>query len=226
MRSITLPFVCLMVSVPAFAQLKGYQGNVGGTIGIGIPKGEFADTWGRNMFTWGGHVTMPSRLLPFQWGFAFDYGVMGVKNFTVPVSMPELTATEGKLAVRAKVLSYHPLLRFSPFKGKVRPYVDGMAGFRQFTTKSTMSVDGLQEPLLRERNANDFALSAGWAGGLMVRLGGIGYVEGRVERMYSGSASYVDPASIGVDNAGNLNYQVLESRTDGVNVLIGVGLRF
>lgn len=226
MRSITLPFACLLAGLPAFAQLKGYQGNVGGTIGISVPKGEFADTWGRNMFTWGGHVTLPSRLLPFQWGFAFDYGVMGVKNFTVPVFTPELSATEGDLAVRAKVLSYQPLLRFSPLKGKVRPYVDGMAGFRQFTTKSTVTVDGLQEPILRERNANDSALSAGWAGGLMVELGGIGYIEGRVERMYSGKASYVDPASIAVDNAGNLDYQVLESNTDGVNVLLGIGLRF
>lgn len=108
---------------------------------MAVPTGQFADTWGRNMFTWGAHVTLPTRLLPFQWGFAFDYGIMDVKHFTVPVAMPELSATEGDLTLRAKVLSYHPLLRFSPLKGKVRPYVDGLAGFRQFTTKSTVTVD-------------------------------------------------------------------------------------
>lgn len=208
------------------AQVTGYQGNLGGTIGIGIPTGEFADTWGRNMFAWGAHATLPSALLPFQWGFAFNYGVMGNQHFTVPVALPELSATEGDLAVRAKVLSYHPLLRFSPLKGNVRPYVDGLAGFRQFTTKSSVGVDGLQEPIRSERNANDFTLSAGWAGGVMVDLGGAGYLEARVERFYSGKASYVDPASVEVDNAGNLNFSVLESNTDGVNVLVGIGLRF
>jgi hypothetical protein len=226
MRTVMILSAAMAAQLPGHAQFSGYQGNVGGTIGMGIPKGEFADTWGQNMFTWGGQITLPARILPLQWGFAFDYGVMGNRNFSVPVSSPELTATEGDLAVRAKVLSYHPLLRFSPLKGKVRPYVDGMAGFRQFTTKSTVTVDGLQEPVLRERNANDLALSTGWAAGLMIRLGSVGYVEGRVERFYSGKASYVDPSSISVDGAGHLAFNTLESNTDGINVLVGLGLRF
>lgn len=225
MRHPILLLACC-ASLTATAQLTGFQGNIGATTGLAVPTGEFADTWGRNMFTWGGHITLPARLLPFQWGFAFDYGMMGNERTTVPVSMPELTATEGDLAVHARVLSYHPLLRFSPLKGKVRPYVDGMAGFRQFTTKSTVTVDGLNEPIKEERHANDFTLSAGWATGLMVTLGGVGYVEARVERFYSGNASYVDPSSITVDGGGNLGFNTLESTTDGVNVLVGIGLRF
>lgn len=226
MRNAILLPTLLLASFSANAQLRSYQGNLGGTIGISIPQGEFADTWGHDMFTWGGHVTLPSRLLPFQWGFAFDYGVMGAKRTAVPISMPELTATEGNLSVKAKVLSYHPLLRFSPTKGKVRPYVDGMVGLRQFTTQSTVTVDGLHAPVSKERNANDFALSTGWAAGLMVGLGKVGYIEARAERLYSGKASYVDPASITVNDQGAVGFNTLNSGTGSLNLLVGVGFRF
>lgn len=219
---LALPFIAQGL----MAQVPGFQGNLGGTIGIGVPTGEFADTWGRNMFTFGGHTAWPLGVLPLQGGFNFSYGVMGRESVTIPVADPALTAAEGTLAVNAKVLGYHPLLRFSPLKGKVRPYVDGMIGMRQFTTKSTLKVDGLEDPLSRTRHANDFAFSTGWAAGLMVGLGGIGYVEARVERYNSGKASYVDPSSIAIDDAGNVGFNVLESNTDAMHVMVGIGLRF
>lgn len=226
MRALHLLFLAPFVGTGATAQTAGYQGNLGGTVGISVPTGEFADTWGRNTFTYGGQLAFPLGRLPFQGGFAFDYSFMGKSFATVPVSDSALTAAEGSLAVRAKMISYHPLLRLSPFKGKVRPYVDGMLGMRQFTTVSKVTVEGLDEPVSRERNANDFAFSAGWAAGVMVGLGGIGYVEARVERFKSGKASYVDPNSIAVDAAGNIQYNTLNSNTDAVNVLFGIGLRF
>ncbi|MGV9013540.1 MAG: hypothetical protein ACOH13_13175 [Flavobacteriales bacterium] len=226
MRTLQLLLIIPFTAPFAAAQVPGFQGNLGGTAGISVPTGEFASTWGKDMFTFGGQFAAPMGRLPLQGGFAFDYGIMGRSVTAVPVSDPALTATEGTLAVKAKVLSYHPLLRLSPFKGKVRPYVDGMLGLRQFTTLSTVSVDGLENPLSRERNANDFAFSTGWAAGLMVGLGGIGYIEARVERFNSGNTSYVDPASIVVDGTGNVGFNTLNSNTDAVNILVGIGLRF
>lgn len=226
MRTILLLFLVPFATSNTFAQTAGYLGNLGGTVGISVPTGEFADTWGRNTFTVGGQLAFPLGRLPFQGGFAFDLGFMGKSLATVPVTDPPLTAAEGSLAVRAKMISYHPLLRFSPFKGKVRPYVDGMLGMRQFTTVSKITVQGLDAPVSRDRNANDFAFSAGWAAGVMVGLGGIGYVEARVERFKSGKVTYVDPNSIAVDAAGNIRFNTLNSTTDAVNVLLGIGLRF
>lgn len=216
----------LSVAGDATAQLPGFQGNLGGTAGISIPTGEFADTWGKDMFTFGGHFSVPMGPLPLQAGLGFNYGIMGRNTSQVPVADPAVVATEGTLSVKAKVLTYHPLLRLSPLKGKVRPYVDGMIGMRQFTTMSTIRVDGLEDPLSRERNANDFAFSTGWAAGVMVGWGGIAYVEARVERINSGNASYVDPGSITVDGTGTLGFHTLNSHTDAVNVLLGIGLRF
>jgi hypothetical protein len=208
------------------AQAPGLKGTIGGTIGVSVPVGEFHDTWGHNMFTWGAHAALPHGLLPISAGFAFDYSQMGDKRSTVPIADPTIGATEGDLTVRAKVYSYHGLLRFSPLSGKVRPYVDGLLGARQFTTLSKVRVDGLDQPMSVERNANDLAFSTGWAAGLMIGLGKVGYVEARVERFFSGNASYVDPASIAVDGQGEVSFQNLESRTEVVNILVGIGLRF
>lgn len=225
MKQLLLLLVPFATSL-ATGQMPGFQGNIGATVGMGVPTGEFADTWGRNMFTFGGQMAWPIGLLPIQGGFAFNYGIMGRETATVPVAEPALSATEGKLAVQAKVLGYHPLLRFSPLKGKVRPYVDGMAGMRQFTTRSKLTVEGMEDPLQQERQANDFTFSTGWAAGLMVGLGGIGYLEARVERFNSGKATYVNPSSIEINGAGQVDFGVLESNTDAVNILVGIGLRF
>ncbi|MGB3525539.1 MAG: hypothetical protein WBB32_06195 [Flavobacteriales bacterium] len=226
MRAINLLFATLLIAPIAKAQDKGYEGDLGGTIGMSIPMGEFAETWGKDMFTVGGHLTLPSRRLPLQFGAAFGYAEMGKDVSTVPVADPNLLATEGRLAVKAKVFSYHTLLRLSPSKGKVRPYIEGLAGLRQFTTQSKLTVEGLDEALRKERNANDFVMSTGWAAGLMVTLGGSGYIEARVERFHSGKTTFVDPSSIAVDQNGEVSFSTLNSATGAMNVLLGVGFRF
>lgn len=226
MRTPILLLILAATSFAAPAQPKGYDGQIGGTVGMSIPTGEFADTWGKEMFTFGGQLAIPSRRLPLQLGLAFGYGIMGKDVSTVTVSDPSLLATEGQLTVKAKVLSYHPFLRFSPSKGRVRPYVDGLVGMRQFTTQSRVTVEGLDKPLSKERNANDFVMSSGWAAGLMIGVGEIGYIEARVERFHSGKTTYVDPSSITTDSDGNVTFNTLNSATGAVNVLLGLGIRF
>lgn len=204
----------------------GYEGGLGLNIGMGMPQGGYADTLGKDLFTFGAHLTLPSRRLPFQLGFAFNYGVMGRKTSKVLLTDPALNNVEGRLALNEKVLSYHPMLRFSPLKGAVRPYVDGMVGLRHFSTKSKVTVDGLSEPLQKERHSDDMVFSSGWAAGLMVAVGGTGFIEARVERMYSGKATYLDPSSITINDQGQVAFNTLKSSTGTLNVLVGFGLRF
>lgn len=208
------------------AQSQGYDGNLGVTIGMGIPQQGYADTLGRNMFTFGAHLALPARRIPFQFGFVFDYGIMGRKTSKITVTDPLLQKSEGRFALTEKVLSYHPMLRFNPFKGDVRPYVEGMVGLRHFSTKSNITVDGMGEPVQRERHSDDMVFSSGWAAGMMVKVGGSGYIEARVERMYSGEAEYVNPHSITVDSQGNVSFSTLKSHTGTLNLLVGAGFLF
>lgn len=224
MRASTL-FLLLFALSTAQAQ-QGGRGTIGGGIGLAIPTGEFEETWGRNMFTLNGHMGIPMGRLPFQAGFAFGYSSMGEHAQVVPLAMTNISATEADLKMRTKVLSYHPLLRFSPLRGKVRPYVDGMVGFRHFTTQSRVLVEGLESPVRTERHSSDLAFSTGWAAGIMFRLGRVAYVEARVERFDSGKATYVDPTSIMVNDLGHISYNTLSSNTDAVHALVGLGLSF
>ena len=217
------------LSLPAFAQntTRDFQGTLGGTIGASSPTGEFNRTFGKDMFMFGAQLGFPLKRIPvLQGGFAFGYSVMGSNQVTVPIATEYLGVTEGTLTTRSKVFSYHPLLRLSPLTGRVRAYVDGMAGLRQFSTTSKVSADGMEENLSKERNQTDLAFSSGWAAGVQVTVGGATYIELRVERFDSGKATYVDPSSITVSDQGTVGYTTLSSNTDVTNILLGVGFRF
>jgi hypothetical protein len=204
-----------------------FQGTVGGGLGLSIPTGEFDRSWGKNMFQLGAHLGFPLGHIPVvQGGFAFGYSVMGSNDRTVPITTEYVGITEGMLTTRCKVFSYHPLLRLSPLRGRIRPYVDGMAGFRQFSTTSKVTADGVEENISKERNETDVAFSTGWAAGVMVTLGDVAYMELRVERFDSGEATYVDPESVTVSDQGTVSFNTLTSNTDATNVTIGIGLRF
>lgn len=215
-----------MATSALHAQDSRYQGGLTAHIGMSIPTGEFEQTFGENMFHLGAALSFPINRSPIHSGFAFGYDIMGSKNSTVPITTDNLPATEGDLDVHCKVFSYHPFLRLSPLKTKVRPYVDGLVGFRQFSTTTKVTAEGVEEPISKTHNANDLAFSKGWAAGLQIMLGSVGSLELRVERFDSGEADYVDPSSITVGESGAVGYNTLRSNTDVTNIMVGLGLRF
>jgi len=227
MRPLAILLASLIASITSAQPRYRAQSTLGGGSEVGIPTGEFDHTFGRNIWGFGAQIAFPvSRILPLQGGFDFGYGHLGGDQALVPVHNVALTAGSGNLHINCKVYSYMPFLRFEPLQGKFRPYVDGLIGFRQFVTTSTVNVAGLSQPISSQRVANDVAFSHGWAVGLMMRLGPLAYVEGRVERISSGSATYVDPSSISISDQGNVHFGTLTSRTDVTNIQLGIGLRF
>ena len=60
----------------------------------------------------------------------------------------------------------------------------------------------------------------------MVGVSGALYVEGRVERLNGGRASYVDPRSIRIAQDGTVDFETLSSGTSTVTVQLGIGMRF
>ncbi len=206
---------------------RGRPATLGGGLEIGIPVGAFADTWGREIVGVSANLGVPMRILPFDWGFDFAWGSMGGESRLVDIDQENFDPnTTGNLSVRSNVYGYHGTLRFKPINGKVSPYIEGMAGLRHFTTRTQIKVDGTSEPLLKERNASAFTGSAGWAVGLQVAPSRAFYVEGRVERLNGGKVTYVDPRSISISAAGDVDYETISSPTRLVNVHLGIGFRF
>ena len=193
---------------------------------MGHPMGEFDQAWGKEFVGLGGNFSTPFKRLPFEGGAQFDWSHMGGEHATVPVNEEFLDATEGDLQVNSNIYGFHALMRFKPFTGKVAPYIDGLAGWRTFTTRTKLQVDGVEGPLTNERNSSDAALSYGWAAGMMVTLGKTFYVEGRYERLQGEEVTYVDPASITIDSEGVVNFGTRTTNTDVYQIKLGVGFRF
>lgn len=229
----SLPFGLLPLFGMAQEGSSQWQGRfrdrpatLGAGFEVGIPVGAFSDEWGREIVGFSANLATPLRLLPFDVGFDFAYGRMGRESEVVAVDEEFLTPTSGDLSVTSNVFGYHALVRFKPVAGKISPYIEGLAGLRQFTTKSELRVDGLDGPVSTDRNANSFVGSAGWALGIHVAPSRSFYIEGRVERLNTGKVGYVDPSTIRIETSGEVSYETRATNTRTVNVHIGMGLRF
>lgn len=199
--------------------------SIGGT--VGTPLGQFNEEYGKAILGLGGNISVPMMgILPLETGFAFNWGRLGAERETVVVDQAYLSTNEGELRTTSNMYSFHLQGRFRPFTGRVSPYVDGLAGVRTFSTRTRITVEGLEEDLSNERNALDATWSYGWAAGIQVKVGAPLYVEARVEKLQGHKVDYVDPETIIVTPSGQVEYQLRSSHTDVFNVHLGIGFTF
>ena len=232
MKPVAYPNLLLLLAFLPLAQVGaaqfGKQGRHSLSFGgrIGHPLGGFSAVWGGRMAGYGGQLIMPMRVLPLGFGVQYDRSSLGAFRTDVPIDVPYLDATEGRLVVRSSNHGFHAVTRFDPLRGRFVPYADLLAGWRSFSLRSKLTVDGVDGPLEREVLQRGSAFSWGWAAGLMVRLKGPLYGEIRVERSYSGESQWTDPGSIELDQDGLLNYEERSSSADALFIQAGISLRF
>ena len=193
---------------------------------LGIPRGEFDRVYDRELFGLGGNFSVPFRRLPFEWGLDVGWQRMGSTETTVAINEEFIDATEAELDLNADMWAYHTFMRFKPLRGRVCPYVDGIAGFRTFSARTKIRVDGLEEPLSNERNAMDAAFSYGWGAGLMVKLSNTVNIEAGFQKLEGTEVSYVDPHSISVSPEGVVGFGTLTSNSDILSIHLGIGFNF
>lgn len=212
----------------ALAQQQDRPAAIAGGLEIGIPIGEFDNTWGHQMAGLSANMVVPMRRLPLYFGFDFAWGHMGGKTVEVAVDEEGVASTTGDLSVRSNAYGYHGLVRLQPFTGKVSPYIEAMGGLRQFTTRTEIKVDGLDQPIMEQRNENAFIGSGGWAAGVQILPGKSRnfLLEMRVERLDGGRVTYVNPDAIEISPEGDVDYGTLSSGVRVVNITFGVGIRF
>ena len=224
-----LPLVLLVPSL-ATAQDQGQNGwndrssTLGGGLELMVPLGEFDFTWGNTTAGLSANIAFPMRNLPLKFGYDFAWGRMGSEYSVEQASGNILGQRSGrKVEVTSNVYGHHGLIRLDPLHGKVRPYGDFLFGARNFATRSTVtSAEGVSD----DERDGAWVGSFGWAVGMMYMLGDQVYAEGRVERLFNGEVSYVDPASIQIASDGTVTYEKLRSRTDALGIQVGIGIRF
>ena len=224
-HAILIPLLLVAAQVAAQGPLRRpVTLSVGGT--WSQPQGEFDQVYGKAILGMGGQLSIPMGMLPFESGVAFDWGQLGGEREVVAVDQQYLDVSEGTMSTNSNFYGFHLMGRFKPVNGKVSPYLDGLAGMRSFSARTKLRVDEVDGPLSNERNAHDATWSYGWAAGVMVRLGGPLYLEGRFEKLFGGEVDYVDPETIAIDPDGNVTFDTRRSGTDMVTVQLGIGFRF
>lgn len=226
----TITALVLGMFLSATAQEKGSgywnerSSTLSGGLELGIPLGEFNHTWGSTMVGLSANIAMPMRLLPLEIGYDFAWGRMGSEYSELRPSGGLLTAVPSRsVSVKSNVYGHHALARLNPLRGNVRPYGEVMLGARNFVTRSTVTAnDGMTD----DERDGQWVASYGWAVGLMYSFSRQVFVEGRVERLFNGKVDYVDPRTITIAGDGSVTYEKLNSRTESLQIQLGVGLRF
>lgn len=199
--------------------------TLSGGLFIGEPIGQFDQSYGRELIGVGGNFSVPMRRLPFETGLEFTWQSMGGDDDIVALDTA-LGASEGTMQVKANMYAIHGLVRLNPLRGGVNPYVDLMGGFRTFSTRTKVKVDDITGNVINERNERDYALSGGWAVGLMYTVANNVYLEGRFEKLSGGKVTYVDPETIKIAPSGLVTYDSSTTTSDMFNIVIGFGFKF
>lgn len=194
-----------------------------------IPKGDLSKNVTNNGYGIGGQFLVGVGSSPFLVGVDGAFTIYGTEDHREPISttIPELSVT---VRTSNKISLWHALLRAQPRTGSVRPYVDGLIGFKYLATDTSILNDSNDEELASTNNLSDFAFSYGVGGGVQVRLGGLGgrgdiCLDGKVRYLFGGRAEYLKEGSIRRDN-GTVTFDVLSSRTDVLTAQIGITFRF
>lgn len=229
LRTTTTTLLALGLAFAAHSQNEGFWQNRSSTLSggmeFGVPLGEFDHTWGNTTVGLSANIAMPMRTLPLEFGYDFAWGRMGSEVRLLDQTPGNLLGSRNgrKVDVKSNVFGHHGLIRFNPLRGNVRPYGEVMLGARNFVTRSTITT---AEGVTDDERDGQWVRSYGWAVGLMYSLSRQFYVEGRVERLFNGKVDYVDPETIAIANDGQVTYEKLNSRTESLQIQVGVGLRF
>ncbi len=207
--------------------------RVQGGIGIlgAVPLGEFRtniDSAGG----FSGHLAIGLGESVVTLGGEAAYLWYGEESRKVPLSttIPDLAVT---VNTDNAMFLLHGRVRAQPRQGRWRPYVDGLFGFTDIFTKTSIEgssdcsvVDFFCESLLQSTNSRDFALSYGGGAGVMVGFGSspsAARLDISVRYLKGGEAEYLREGAIRREG-GQAFLDFSRSRTDMVMIYIGVAV--
>jgi len=194
-----------------------------------FPVGEFRDNVDNTGFGVGGQFLFSIGRSPIFVGADVGLVTYGSEERDQPLipSIPEVDLT---VRTTNNITLTHLLVRAQPREGAIRPYVDGLIGFKYLYTRTSITSDFNDETIASTTNLSDFTFSYGFGGGVQFRLARIGTdgaiaLDTKVRYLRGSEAEYLREGSIRREN-GNIFFDVLNSRTDVVSVQVGVTFRF
>lgn len=194
-----------------------------------VPEGGFKQNIDNNGYGIGGQFLVGIRRSPFLVGADFGTVRYGSETTREPFSstIPEI---ELEVQTDNKIVLTHFLVRAQPREGNVRPYLDGLIGFKYLFTDTRIRSEFSDETIARTTNFSDYTFSYGLGGGVQILLAGSGsgrqiLLDGKVRYLRGSEAEYLRRGSIRRVN-GAVLFDTLSSRTDVLTTQIGVTFRF
>lgn len=194
-----------------------------------VPRGEFDKNISNNGYGIGGQFLVGFSRIPLALGVDAAFTNYGSEEHHEPISttIPELRV---KVRTNNNITLTHFLVRAMPRHGTVRPYIDGLVGFKHLFTDTKILNEENDEELASTNNLSDTTISYGAGGGVQVRLGGLGSrgdicLDGKVRYLAGGDADYLKKGSIRREG-GSVFFDVLSSRTDVLTFQVGITFRF
>ncbi len=193
-----------------------------------IPRGEFKDNIKNNGYGVGGQFLVRVGPSPILMGVDLGGVVYGSETRRERL-LPNVPEVRVDVTTSNNIFLTHLLVRAEPRHGAVRPYLDGLIGFKYLFTKTTINLDS-EDNNPSETNLSDLTLSYGFGGGVQVRLNPHPkrlevLLDGKVRYLRGSRAEYLREGSIRREG-GEVFFDVLRSRTDVVTAQVGITFRF
>ena len=229
MRRISIVLVALMV-IAGGANAQSWQGGL--DLLLGSPQREFrknVDKIGVGAVLNAGYAPEGT---PIMLGLEVGFMNYGSSDRREPFSttIPDVFV---RVSTTNNFILGHAILRLQPNAGVFRPYIQGMAGFNYlFTETKIENENNTGQEVASSTNLSDGAFSYGGGAGLMFLVyrpddGGVSdiFVDLGARYVFGGEAEYLKEGSIRNVN-GRVAYDVLRSKTDLLEFVVGVSVRF
>jgi hypothetical protein len=217
---------------PAFAQ----NIDLGGDFLVGLPQDEFRDSINEEGYGFSGHFGYFIGHTPIMIGVDFGYLNYGTEKRWEPFSdtIPDVIV---EVRTTNNILMLHGFARVQPQEGAIRPYVEGLWGFKYLFTRTSIEEEVFNQPIASYTNFDDLAGSWGLGAGFDIRLweswpmppkGGVFDVSLNLSARYlwGSEAEYLKKGSIRQNPGGGVTYELLRSKTNMLIPQVGIRLRF
>jgi hypothetical protein len=208
----------------------------------GIPMGDFGDhvdDVGLGFSLLGG-IGLPDWPVMLGAEICFlNYG----RDSSTEIIHTSIDQVEGRLTTTNDIVMGHLVVRIQPRSGRVRPYLDGLFGFKNLTTDTRVTAPNLasdpNEPfgtatIASENEVDDTVLSYGPGVGVDIRL--LEWSEAESVRaeirlnlgaryLFGSRAKYLKEGSVRRQD-GQVFFDVLRSKTDMLVAQIGLSVEF
>jgi hypothetical protein len=218
----------IVVAIGGSARTQAQDLQLGIDFNTVIPQGDFKQNVRNNGYGISGNFLVGLGKSPLLVGVDAGFAKYGheSRRAILSGSIPDITVD---VDTDNNIVLTHFLLRAQPRHGAVRPYVDGLVGFKYLFTKTTVQSDSSDEPLASDNNLSDFAFSYGLGGGVQARIARVGghelFFDAKARYLWGSRAHYLKEGSI-VRVGGTAIFDVLSSPTNVVTLQFGVGIRF